>query len=545
MTQRWKLPLATLGLVLVVVVAGAVALRARSPAFVLSTIPMPAASGHVPSVLQGRGHALHVTSVGLACKDCHGIESDTFHRPGPEKCQGCHTRQHLTLHQSPAAPSEAKDCTACHSFLPRAGDDRDPWNCMRCHGQDQAGAAAVVVHRREECGQCHRPHGEPATSPKDCNGCHDGVRAKKHDPPPTRPCLDCHQALHQGAPKGSEACLGCHAQKQPRVPATAIFPGGHERCVSCHTTHEEKAGLRRACRECHAQEHVVGMERVPQHADCLSCHNQHNVLAGPSLACARCHEGQPHKDRSIDISRGCVACHNVHGSKRAVLTTTASGDDCAGCHTIAPTNGAFHSPKVVCASCHAEHGSNPKGPLVVKQCPTCHANKAEQVALNQGHADCRKCHVDKHRPLPIVAGGCAGCHAAEAQAMPKGHAEKNCIGCHDAHSGAKPSCGTCHQRETKATHGNLATGCETCHRPHGPKGVGSPPRCTSCHEPAKLPALHQVPQHAAACRACHVAPHDPPRADRVTCTSSCHTDRREHQPRATGCTGCHNFGGAP
>lgn len=540
---RSKLALtALLGMALAVAVVLAI-VRVERPAFVLSDAPMPAASAHVPNVLEGRGHALHVKGAGLVCKDCHALETNTFVRPGPDKCRSCHTLKHLALHQSPTAPSEAKDCTACHGFLPRPGDDRDPWNCMRCHDRDQPSAAAVVVHRREDCGQCHRPHEEPATAPRDCNTCHDGVRAKKHDPPPSKPCLDCHQALHQSAPKGGEACLGCHGQKQPLIPATAIFAGGHERCDSCHTTHEEKAGLKRACRDCHSQQHVVGMERVPQHANCLSCHDQHNVLGGPGLACAKCHADQPHKDASIDVSRGCTSCHNVHGSEKAVLTTAASGDDCAGCHTIASSNSAFHSPKVVCSSCHAEHGSNPKGPLEVKSCGTCHANKVALVALNQGHADCRKCHVDKHRPLPILAGGCASCHGAEAQSMPAGHAKENCVGCHEPHGGAKPACATCHQKESKAIHGNLATGCETCHRPHGPKGVASPPACTSCHAPASLPSLHQVPQHVAACRACHVAPHDPPRDDRATCTSSCHTDRREHQPGATGCKGCHNFGG--
>jgi hypothetical protein len=35
--------------------------------------------------------------------------------------------------------------------------------------------------------------------------------------------------------------------------------------------------------------------------------------------------------------------------------------------------------------------------------------------------------------------------------------------------------------------------------------------------------------------------HFPPRADRATCTGSCHADRRNHQPDAKICTGCHVF----
>jgi hypothetical protein len=29
--------------------------------------------------------------------------------------------------------------------------------------------------------------------------------------------------------------------------------------------------------------------------------------------------------------------------------------------------------------------------------------------------------------------------------------------------------------------------------------------------------------------------------DRATCTGTCHTDRRTHQPQAQVCTGCHAF----
>lgn len=513
----------------------------------LSTAAMPSASAIVPT--QGRGHVVHLKTWGLACKDCHAVETGSFKRPSPERCQGCHQSRHLSLHQGPAAPSEAKDCTACHSFLPRAGDEKDPWNCIRCHAEDQGDKAAVIVHRNEYCGRCHRPHDEPgtivaATTSKVCVGCHavGGIAYKKHTPPPRRPCLECHKP-HQNAPRGSEQCLGCHSQKEPLIPSSAIFRGGHENCEFCHSTHAEKARVKKLCRECHSTQHVVGMERVPQHGVCLSCHNQHNVLGGPGNACPRCHTAQPHRNQSIDVSRGCVACHNVHGADKAVLTTVAAGADCSGCHKIASSNSAFHSSKLVCSNCHQQHGSNPLGPRAVKACTQCHANKAELVALNAGHTNCRQCHVNQHKPLPILAGGCPNCHGAEAQSMPKGHASQNCVGCHEPHSGSKPLCTKCHESKAKAIHGNLPTGCQTCHRPHGPKGQASPPQCTTCHQPASLPSLHKVPQHASACRACHVVPHLPPRSDRATCTS-CHTDRKDHNVDAAFCTGCHNFRGA-
>jgi hypothetical protein len=82
--------------------------------------------------------------------------------------------------------------------------------------------------------------------------------------------------------------------------------------------------------------------------------------------------------------------------------------------------------------------------------------------------------------------------------------------------------------------------CSQCHDPHTTllaKGVAD---CTACHAQAKLPGLHDVREHAAACTSCH-APHAAalPGA-RDTCLK-CHEDRKDHQPAAKRCEGCHQF----
>ena len=88
-------------------------------------------------------------------------------------------------------------------------------------------------------------------------------------------------------------------------------------------------------------------------------------------------------------------------------------------------------------------------------------------------------------------------------------------------------------------HDAVKGGCLTCHRPHGPDGIASPPACATCHKSAELPGLHTVPAHTA-CAGCHSS-HGPPRPDRATCTGSCHADRKDHEPQATSCAGCHVF----
>ena len=60
------------------------------------------------------------------------------------------------------------------------------------------------------------------------------------------------------------------------------------------------------------------------------------------------------------------------------------------------------------------------------------------------------------------------------------------------------------------------------------------------HFSAALPALHQISAHGD-CRGCHVTPHAPPRVERSFCTATCHVDRRDHQPQAQVCNGCHVF----
>jgi predicted CXXCH cytochrome family protein len=496
-----------------------------------------APTGKIPGALLGKGHAAHLGSAaGVVCESCHTFDADTFTKPTVDRCEGCHTDRKLGLHQSGAASAAgAADCSTCHSFVTRPGDDKDPWTCMRCHAEQQGSLGPIAVHAKEDCGTCHHPHDAKATRPADCRSCHDGRRAPMHVlRDPSMACESCHKP-HEKAPRGGDKCTGCHFDKPPVIAQTAVFAGGHE-CTSCHSSHENGASVQTACSACHSTKHVVGMDHIPEHADCRSCHDQHNVMGNPQNACLKCHATE-HKNQAIDVSAGCTACHDVHGSGNATLTPMGGGTNCTGCHEIASNNHAFHDGRAECSDCHATHGSNPLGPMEIKGCTQCHDREAELVSLNVGHGQCRNCHVP-HAPLPTKT-ACGGCHETQSQTAPRGHT--SCQSCHDPHSGARPVCTTCHANKKASIHGNIEGGCQTCHRPHGPEGPASPPACTTCHRQNTLQALHAIPQHGT-CQSCHQAPHSPPAADRATCIA-CHTDRKDHVKEATRCTGCHNFRG--
>jgi hypothetical protein len=122
---------------------------------------------------------------------------------------------------------------------------------------------------------------------------------------------------------------------------------------------------------------------------------------------------------------------------------------------------------------------------------------------------------------------------------PKGHAD--CAKCHEKHTFKAPEvtkCATCHSDRIGVHSKNVKGSCLTCHRPHGPLGVASPPACLSCHDRGKLPSLHQKSGHAK-CTACHSS-HKGPNGDRKTCTA-CHKDRANHEPDSPTCLGCHVF----
>jgi hypothetical protein len=533
-TQRGRIVAASVALALAVFGAALAALVRAWPARVPG-VPPELVPASWEQYRTSAGHVAHVGSGKAACRDCHDVEHRGFENPGAAPCARCHAQEATHTHNGHAGHtdggSDATGCLTCHPFAP----DVEPPTCIGCHAKVEGHAASVKVHATADCLACHRVHEEPSIVPKDCATCHDERATEHARHAGAKGCLDCHTG-HAPAAAALATCSRCHAQ--PTVPLrprpagdwpTRPKPAGHDSCVGCHAPHTFTA-TPGVCAGCHAPKPTLAATQVPAHAACTSCHAPH----APSLAaesCGRCHA-------SVHVAHGskgaCVECHEPHGE----AAETRSVDACTSCHGgVALSDTGAHAGGIACQSCHKPHDFAPPDRRTL--CADCHATEATLASANKGHSDCSPCHgASAH--TPAAAPACGTCHKQEQASAPAGH--QKCTGCHDAHGGSvRPlaTCVSCHTEKMSGPHVGVAGGCETCHRPHGPGEPAAPPTCTSCHTRDRLPALHEVPAHAD-CKACHSS-HEAPRADRATCTGSCHTNRRDHQPQAALCAGCHVF----
>jgi hypothetical protein len=556
--------------------------------------PHPGRGVYIPAswsdVRKVAGHDVHVVQKQVACSSCHTFGDDEIGPVTAQRCAKCHEKEARLSH----APEQARerlggaarsDCTLCHRFsdaplvgaveakpggaelgqhLHQAGD------CAHCHLTAQDDTAAVQVHAKQQCLDCHRPHEDATPQSGPCAQCHQDITPTHavHGKSPNQVCTTCHQQQHAPAAAALETCAECHAKQQPLVPASALFDAGHQECVGCHRPHEFAKEKAAPCRGCHETVRVLAQAKVPAHQQCTSCHNPHDVRGSPDQACARCHQSQKPDHPKKGLAGSCVGCHDPHP---AFGHENARVGACSTCHQAAHKDTAFHAG-VDCKRCHAPHDFV-RELSDHRACESCHAAQLASAAHRSGHQACEGCHVGlpHHPTLPMA--GCQTCHAGEAAEVAQGHARctgchephggaqsaacsschkqehatapaghQTCNKCHDAHSGsaAAAPCASCHAAEAKTDHGRISANCQDCHRPHGPLGPASPPACTACHQRDKLAGLHQVDKHSQ-CNRCHTGHGEAPGARRDGCLS-CHQDRKQHFPDAPSCSSCHLFG---
>lgn len=495
-------------------------------------------------------HHADPTIACTACHDPHGEERGRL-----ADCTGCHagasaSHGRFVAHAAGAAGSVAMD---------DAGFDGAAIAYLRSAKELYASSAAANARgvtdptNGQICAACHAPHAEKTAARAACASCHTGERHDAHGstlgalaPPRVTPegpqvagheaCVTCHDP-HVAEKRAVRPCQGCHEGKRSALSNPHHASRG---CPTCHAPHAPTTAPA-SCQDCHAGKVVLASARVPAHGACSACHDPHAPSSPPQLACVKCHE-RVKPSHPASPGGTCVGCHDPHPDDRTGPIAAA----CSSCHTKASSETAFHARKVTCAGCHTPHRfalADVKGLAGATFCAQCHAPEKAKTSARAGHQDCRACHGEPH--APVAQPTCRSCHAPEAQSAPKGHA--NCTNCHDAHDGSlgpRAVCTTCHASQKQALHAGVLTAdgkaCATCHRPHGPKGPASPPKCTTCHDAAKLPGLHRKEAHAANCSSCHTS-HAPPRADRTTCTGACHHDRRDHQRDTDLCAGCHVF----
>jgi hypothetical protein len=514
-TRRKKQILAAVALSLVVLgaaIAGAVRYWPHGPAGVPPELVPTSWNEYRTSP----GHRTHVDGGKAACKDCHDYTRDGFKNPGSAPCARCHAKEASHMHAGDAA--KKTECLTCHVFSPNT----TPPTCIGCHAVAEGPLAAVHVHATADCASCHHVHEDPPIAPAACASCHD-ERATEHGRHAgTRGCMDCHTG-HAPAAAAIVSCSTCHAQ--PAGPK----PAGHDSCIGCHAPHDFVAS-NSGCVGCHGPKPTLLASTVHAHTLCTNCHTPHSPEKAAE-SCSGCHTGIKVEHGSKDA---CVTCHEPHGEKAD--TTMAS--TCTSCHAkVALSDTSAHAGGVACVGCHKPHDFDPPDRRTL--CAGCHASEAALAGASKGHTDCSTCHGGStHKPTAAPA--CGTCHKPEQASAPPGH--QKCTGCHEPHKGTvlpQAACASCHANKASGPHATIQGGCTTCHRPHGPDGVATPPVCTTCHAREKLPALHAIPAHAD-CASCHVS-HEAPHADRATCTGPCHVDRRDHQPQAKVCDGCHVF----
>lgn len=524
----------------------------------------------------------HHAGAELPCGACHSVHGSE--RAVLSDCTTCH-RETSAVHggfearareQGLDASMDLSLDAAVLAFLREAGApaphdaatarSRGPFDGGRVASDPRAALPGQV------CGACHAPHSGKEAARGTCEGCHvDAHRADRASAgaaprapsavlasraPAVAPrgprvagheaCVTCHEP-HRARRVDVRACEGCHADRR-----AAGQVAGHAACSGCHAPHAPAEAKASCSATCHANVVTLAAPRVAAHASCTSCHDPHRPDASAGQACVRCHESTKPSHPATASAKGaqaCTGCHAPHGGRAASPGAAAAAHGprapahgataaaCTSCHTNAKDDRALHAKGTACTSCHAPHAFRLAG-AGASLCAGCHAKEAKATTARPGHASCAGCHGAAHAPNAKPA--CKSCHVEEARTAPAGHA--SCTSCHEAHSGSlggRASCTSCHANKATALHANVAQGCATCHRPHGPKGVARPAPCASCHTKPSLQGLHSVAAHAS-CDTCHSA-HAPPRSDRASCTGSCHVDKRNHQPEAKVCKGCHLF----
>ena len=303
-----------------------------------------------------------------------------------------------------AKPSDYIDerrCAACHdrgvspnpmfvayaTFLPsphRPFSDNpelpvDRRGCQGCHGPGLPHATHVTADNAYDyvISYSRLTPGQVAMA---CLRCHSDTMTRIHwrDTEHARvgvSCISCHKIHQDGHPMDFDG-----DGKTPRGP---VFPAAAEPtdllkadqatlCVSCHKSqinqfrrnfHHPVPEGRMVCSDCHnvhprLSASVLETDAIPQTA------TQSDSLTNVDVTCVRCHADVAgpfvyEHDPAMGLTgRGCLECHDPHGSQNPALLRLSSRSLCAQCHSDKLTN---HFPGQTCwqSGCHVGiHGSD-------------------------------------------------------------------------------------------------------------------------------------------------------------------------------------------
>ncbi|MDZ7657376.1 MAG: DmsE family decaheme c-type cytochrome [Sulfurimicrobium sp.] len=121
---------------------------------------------------------------GLACTSCHRMHNNEK-KVAQQVCGNCHVRQRAKMNRSSHIPARGgqMSCTSCHNAHGSAGEaalttTNANDSCYQCHAEQRGPFLWEHAPVRDNCGNCHDPHGSNHDSmlkmrqPFLCQSCH-------------------------------------------------------------------------------------------------------------------------------------------------------------------------------------------------------------------------------------------------------------------------------------------------------------------------------------------------------------------------------------
>jgi hypothetical protein len=452
----------------------------------------------------------------LECGDCHLTTNwlgATFNHTGiVENCYSCHNGARAVGKQGSHMPT-SNICEACHrtglgtatpSWVPSLFDHTQMAvsTCATCHN----GTTKITTGFVSGMPANHVP---PIPARLDCSVCHGNTPAAEtwtvlaasiatlHTGLNVNNCVQCH---------GGESFAGVPAPYTP-MSVSGVSPTKLTPLSPPHIPLLAGAD----CSACHGAAYTAG-GFGPATAMTSATH------AFVSTTCDTCHEagsrfytgsGTPLQTRPAD--------HLSSGDRNM------AGGDCSLCHTTANWNSnalpAGHLPNpsnLGCPTCHtsapadyttATLAANPVLHTGIGgNCGLCHGNTT--TALTWANNFTPKDAILAPPHIPYAAGtDCSACHTSTTYA-PGTFGPMNMTPA--THGFVATTCNTCHEAGLSFTMGAASPGLQNRPADHTDGQMAAPNDCSICHTTANwnssfLPAGHMPNPGNQACAACHVA----------------------------------------
>lgn len=358
-------------------------------------------------------HKLHVTTNGIACKDCHtaavtSVSVKDRLMPGHTQCSTCHD------------VNDQKSCNLCHfenkykkvkpssfelSFSHKYHIDTQKRVCTDCHtgieNVKYAKESPTAFPVMETCVSCHNK--QKATN--NCEACHTNLTNLK----PKSHLQSNFLNEHKVANPDDNKCMMCHSDNFCQVCHSPANYTGNNTKDNFFVPYYTKEGVTRTDRASLQKLTTVhqinyqynhGLDATSRSFECKTCHD-------PVTFCASCHQNggnnltgavpqshlQPgwttlgvntggglHSELARQDIEACQSCHDVQGSDPTCVKCHFDNDGVKGTNPKTHESGFMKDEKgiwhdtqgAVCFTCHTDANAKPNGVKGVGFCGYCH-----------------------------------------------------------------------------------------------------------------------------------------------------------------------------